>query len=132
VIDPLHWELLDNSRTGTHVVLVRVGDRDQFWIASQYYQWVTGNLEGAQHSCEAWVQAYPRDVEAHALLSGLYQGFGRFQQAVSEGERALESAPDFPFSYITLAWSYILDNRMADGVQPVNHVRHPKAFVQFE
>ena len=119
-------DLAASAMTKAYELRQRVGDRDQFWIASQYHQWVTGNLESAQHSCEAWVQAYPRDVEAHALLSGLYHGFGRFQQAVSEGERALESAPDFPFSYITLAWSYILDNRMADGVRVFREAQRRK------
>jgi tetratricopeptide (TPR) repeat protein len=95
----------------------RVGDRDRFWITAQYHQLVTGNIESAQHSTEAWVQAYPGDLEAHALLAGIYQSLGRFGQAVAEGEKALQAAPDFPFSYITLAWSYVLDNRMADGVR---------------
>jgi len=104
----------------------RVGDRDQFWISAQYHQLVTGNLESAQHSTEAWAQAYPGDLEAHALLSGIYQSLGRFPQAVAEGEKALRAAPDFPFSYITLAWSYVLDNRMADGVRVFREAKRRK------
>jgi serine/threonine protein kinase/predicted Zn-dependent protease len=104
----------------------RVGDRDQFWITAQYHQLVTGNLEAAQHSTEAWAQAYPGDLEAHALLSGIYQSLGRFHQAVAEGEKALQAAPDFPFSYITLAWSYVLDNRMADGVRVFREAQRRK------
>jgi serine/threonine protein kinase/Flp pilus assembly protein TadD len=104
----------------------RVGDRDQYWITAQYHQLVTGNLEAAQHSTEAWAQAYPGDLEAHALLSGIYQSLGRFPQAVAEGEKALQAAPEFPFSYITLAWSYVLDNRMADGVRVFREAQRRK------
>jgi tetratricopeptide (TPR) repeat protein len=104
----------------------RVGDRDQFWVAAQYHHLVTGNLESAQHSTEAWAQAYPADLEAHAMLSGIYQSLGRFHQAAAEGEKALQAAPDFPFSYITLAWSYVLDNRMADGVRVFREAQRRK------
>jgi len=93
----------------------RVGDRDQFWIASAHDMMVTGNLESARHSTEAWVQAYPRDTEAHNLLSVLYQQLGRYSQAVSEGEKAIETAPDFPPSYNNLIWSYIFDKRLNDA-----------------
>ena len=51
----------------------RVGDRYQFWISNQYHELVTGNIESARHSAEAWAQAYPEHLEVHALLSGIYQ-----------------------------------------------------------
>jgi len=101
----------------------RAGDRDQFWIVAQYHQMVTGNLEEVQHSTEAWAQQYPRDMEVHALLSALYQEFGRYGQAIAEGEKAVQVAPDFPFAHINRAWSYVLDGRTADGVRAFEEAR---------
>jgi serine/threonine protein kinase/predicted Zn-dependent protease len=124
--DTAQPDLAAAAITKAYELRQRVGDRDQFWVASQYHQLVTGNLESAQHTCEAWVQAYPRDGEAHALLSGLYQGFGRFPLSAAEGEKAVQAAPDFPFGYINLAWAYILDNRMADGVRVFREAQRRK------
>ena len=124
--DTAQYELAASAATKAYELRQRVGDHDQFWIAAQYHQLVTGNLESAQHSCEAWVQAYPRDMEVHSMLSMLYQRFGRYQQAISEGEKALESAPDFPPSYINLAWSYILENRVADALRVFREAQRRK------
>jgi tetratricopeptide (TPR) repeat protein len=44
----------------------RTSDAERFFIAASYDARVTGNLEKAQQTCEAWAVAYPRDFMPHA------------------------------------------------------------------
>jgi tetratricopeptide (TPR) repeat protein len=68
---------------------------------------VTGNLEKAQQTCEAWAQEFPRDREAHGFLSGtIYPVLGNFQKAVEEGKKVVEIDPDFPIGYNILFGGY--------------------------
>ena len=57
---------------------------------------MTGNLEKAQQTCELWAQTYPRDVDAHGLLSGFSsQGTGQYEKAIEEAKKAIGLDPDF-------------------------------------
>jgi eukaryotic-like serine/threonine-protein kinase len=48
----------------------RASEAEKFFIASSYYEQVTGNLELAQQICEMWAQTYPQAMEPHGFLSG--------------------------------------------------------------
>ncbi len=39
----------------------RVSEREKFYIASHYENYVAGDLEAARNTCELWEQTYPRD-----------------------------------------------------------------------
>jgi tetratricopeptide (TPR) repeat protein len=52
-------------------------EREGFFIDVTYHRQVTGNLEKAQQTLESWIETYPRDRDAHGLLSGFAsQGSG--------------------------------------------------------
>ncbi|MGA2687392.1 MAG: protein kinase [Candidatus Korobacteraceae bacterium] len=79
-------------------------DRERFFISASYDTRVTGNLEKAQLTCEAWTQAYPRDVRPLAGLSGLiYPASGKYEKAVEEARRSVGVDPDFADGYLILA-----------------------------
>jgi eukaryotic-like serine/threonine-protein kinase len=86
------WELRD-----------RTSDRENLWITSAYHVLVTGNLEKARQTCQAWVQSYPRDVAPHLLLAGVInKSAGRFEEGVGEARKAIELDPDFAIGYYSL------------------------------
>lgn len=92
-------------------LLDRASDAEKFHITVSYDLLVTGNLEKAQQTCEAWAHTYPRAMEPHGFLSGfIFPVFGSYDKAVEEGRKAIELNPDFAIGYNILA----LDNMALD------------------
>ena len=57
----------------------RVTERERFFITANYDILVTGNLEAAQQTCEAWAQAFPRDARPRNALAGIvHKAPGRY------------------------------------------------------
>ena len=82
----------------------RASDRERFFITANYELLVTGNLEEARKTGEAWGQTYPRDAAPHMMLSGYVNKVpGRYEEAAAEAEKAIELDPDFGIGYYNLA-----------------------------
>jgi DNA-binding winged helix-turn-helix (wHTH) protein/Tfp pilus assembly protein PilF len=96
------WELRD-----------RTSDRERFFIASNYAILVTGNLEEAKQTSEAWAQTYPRDTLPHTLLSGLVNKTpGRYEKAAAEAQKAIDLEPNFGIAYYNLAVNELYLNHL--------------------
>lgn len=96
------WELRD-----------RTSDRERFFIASNYAILVTGNLEEARQTVEAWAQTYPRDAAPRTMLSGYAnKAPGRFEEAAAEAQRAIELEPNLGIAYYNLAANNAYLNRL--------------------
>ena len=82
----------------------RASDRERFFITLNYEMLVTGDLEEARKTGEAWAQTYPRDAAPHMMLSGYVNKFpGRYEDAAAEARKAIELDPDFGVGYYNLA-----------------------------
>jgi len=98
----------------------RVSDRERFFITFNYDRQVTGNLEKAYETLEAWAQAYPRPAPAPPdpaeLLAGLStRGTGRFDIAVAHAKKTIELYPHVGIGYGALAWSSIFLDRLDEA-----------------
>jgi tetratricopeptide (TPR) repeat protein len=94
----------------------RASDRERFFITAAYDREVTRNLEKAQQTCELWGQTYPRDADAHALLSGFTtQGSGKYEKSIDEAQIAIGLDPDHAFAYANLAYSYFFLDRLREA-----------------
>jgi DNA-binding winged helix-turn-helix (wHTH) protein/tetratricopeptide (TPR) repeat protein len=81
----------------------RVSDPEKFFITVNYQMLVTGNLESAQQTCEAWSRTYPREARSHHMLSGMiHKTPGRYEKALAEAQKAIELEPDFWVGYYNL------------------------------
>lgn len=81
----------------------RTSDRENLWITGAYHTLVTGNLEKARQTCEAWIQTYPRDAAPHHLLAGVInKSAGRYEEGAAEARKAIELDPDFAIGYYSL------------------------------
>lgn len=91
-------------------------EREQFFIDVTYDRQVTGNLEKARQRLEAWVLTYPRDRDAHGLLSGFSsQGSGKYEEAIEEGKKAIGIDPDFVPAYANVAFASVYLDRLAQA-----------------
>ena len=115
------WEsvLSEKSTTRAYELRERASEREQFNITSSYEQLVTRNLEKVQQACELWSQTYPRDAEAHNLLSAVYQYLGKYETSAREGRAAIDLDPDFTPGYINLGWAYIFLEQPDNAIRTV-------------
>jgi eukaryotic-like serine/threonine-protein kinase len=94
----------------------RVSDRERFFITATYELQVTGNLEKAQETCEAWAQMYPRDLHSYPMLGALiYPTSGRYDKGAEAAARTIALDPDFPVAYLQLAFNRQFSGRINDA-----------------
>jgi serine/threonine protein kinase/Tfp pilus assembly protein PilF len=99
------WQLRDHA-----------SDREKFFITAGYQTLVTGNLEEAQQTCEAWAQTYPRDALPHTQLSGyINKAAGQYEKAAAEAGKAIELDPDFAFGYFNVAINNVYLDRLGEA-----------------
>ncbi|MBW8869593.1 MAG: hypothetical protein JF563_02255, partial [Acidobacteriales bacterium] len=94
----------------------RASDRERFSIDVSYDLLVTGNLEKARVTCDAWGLMYPRDVYARAFLSGMiYPAYGQYERALEEAKMSIAIDPDFVVGYRNAALNLIALNRLNEA-----------------
>jgi serine/threonine protein kinase len=99
----------------------RASDHEKFFITATYQVLVTGNLEAAQQTCEAWAQAYPRESRPHAMLAGaVHKTPGRYEKAQAEAQKAIELDPDFWVGYYSLGLMNVYLGRREQGETALN------------
>src|SRR5208283_5780738 len=98
----------------------RASDRERFFITTLYDREVTGNLEKEQQTLQLWAQTYPRDRDAHGLLSGFAsQGSGQYEKSIEEANIALGIDPDFAPGYVNVAFAYFYLDRLAETEEAI-------------
>jgi DNA-binding winged helix-turn-helix (wHTH) protein/tetratricopeptide (TPR) repeat protein len=94
----------------------RVSDRERFLIDVNYELLVTGNMEAAQQTAEAWAQAYPREASPHQMLAGLvHKRPGRYERALVEAQKSIKLDPDFWVGYYSLGVLNVYLGRLENG-----------------
>jgi DNA-binding winged helix-turn-helix (wHTH) protein len=97
----------------------RTTDPERFFIEVNYDLQVTGDLEKARQTGEAWAQTYPRDQGSRALLSWIYQGLGKYDKSAEAGKEGISLDRDNAPAYANAAWAYIFLNRLKDAEDTV-------------
>jgi eukaryotic-like serine/threonine-protein kinase len=94
----------------------RASDAERFFITASYDGRVTGNLEKAQQTCEAWTETYPREAGPHSYLAGfIYPVSGRYTKALDESQKILDVDPNSAIGYLTLAYTYVYLQRLDEA-----------------
>jgi tetratricopeptide (TPR) repeat protein len=89
-------------------------EREKFWIESDYYQNVTGNLEKANRVYEVWAQTYPRDSVPPANFGFIDLNFGQYEKALEEFRKEFNRSST-NFDYEKFAESYVFLNRLQEA-----------------
>jgi eukaryotic-like serine/threonine-protein kinase len=93
----------------------RVSEREKFYIASHYEQFVTRDLEAARKTYELWAQTYPRDSIPPANLSSIYSNLGEYGKALAARLEALKLNPGSGLGYAGLVFDYLKLNRLDEA-----------------
>ena len=109
-------DLSAESTTRAWQLRDRTSDREKFFITAGYQTLVTGNLEKAQQTCEAWAQTYPREALPHTQLSGyINKAAGQYEKAAAEARKAIDLDPDFAFGYFNVAVNNVYLDRLGEA-----------------
>jgi serine/threonine protein kinase/tetratricopeptide (TPR) repeat protein len=110
----------------------RVSDPERFFIMVPHDLDVTGNLERARQTAEAWADTYPHDARPRGLLSWIHQQLGKYEASIEEGKKAVALNPDFPPGYANLAWAYVQLSRLTEAEDTLRQAaEHQVAFPEF-
>ena len=92
----------------------RVSEKERFYIASNYYGDVIGNLEKAIPTYQLWAKTYPRESKAVCGLAYTYFKVGRYDDALLAAQTCVNLEPS-GLSYDTLMAGYFLLNRFDEA-----------------
>ena len=93
-------------------------EHERFFIDASYDLQVSGDMEKARRTCEAWAQTYPRDGHAYGFLAGaVYPVLGRYNEALDAARKMLDLEPDFPVSYNLVALGYLPLGRLEEAAR---------------
>jgi serine/threonine protein kinase/tetratricopeptide (TPR) repeat protein len=109
----------------------RVSQRERYEIATQYYQFVTGELERAAQENELLIHDFPHDPGNHSLLGVLYTQLGQYERAAALDREELEIDPNDSVTYANLAANYIWLNRLDEAKGVLDQALARKLDVHF-
>jgi serine/threonine protein kinase len=102
-------------------------DRERFFITTLYHRDVTGNLEKEQRTLALWAQSYPRDRDAHGLMSGFAsQGSGQFEKSIEEANIAIGIDPDLSPAYVNIAFDYTCLDQLPEAEKAIQRASEHK------
>jgi eukaryotic-like serine/threonine-protein kinase len=94
----------------------RASEREKFFIATNYYSDVTGELDKADQQCQLWIDEYPRDQNyPHLWLGSNDFTLGQFELAAKELRQHLSVDPDSAIAYADLANTYLALDRLDEA-----------------
>jgi serine/threonine protein kinase len=101
----------ENTRKA-YALRERISESEKLAISSFYDLVVTGNLEAARTSFQAWSQTYPRDEEPQVYLWFAYAAMGDYPRANAAALQALKLNPGSGNNVVNLAYSYQWINQL--------------------
>lgn len=93
----------------------RTSEREQFYIATLYYAFTTGEIDKSIEVLELWKQTYPRDVRARTNLSNRYAATGQYDRGVEEAGEAVRLDPNLSATYSHLGNFFLCLNRFDEA-----------------
>jgi tetratricopeptide (TPR) repeat protein len=109
----------------------RASDQEKFFLTLAYDFRATGNLERAQQTCALWAQGYPRDGNAHGLLSTIYLIMGQYENSIEEAKKAIELDPELNMAYSDLADDYRNLDRLGESEKVLQEASERKLHLSF-
>jgi tetratricopeptide (TPR) repeat protein len=109
----------------------RVSEREKYDISAEYFFQVTGELEKAIQTYQAWIQLYPRDSVPINNVSNIYLTLGEYDKAIEGYRQGLRLERDFVYAYTNLAFAYICLNRLEDAKAALDGLKQNKLDPEF-
>jgi serine/threonine protein kinase/tetratricopeptide (TPR) repeat protein len=116
---------MDQPRKGAEYVTrafqlrEHVSEPEGLEIASDYYDFVTGELDKAAQVYEKTIESYPKRESAYGNLSGIYSTEGQYEKATELLRQAMRLNPDRGVAYQNLIMDLRSLQRFAEAQQTV-------------
>jgi eukaryotic-like serine/threonine-protein kinase len=101
-------------------------EREKLYIAADYYQDVTGELDQAAQTQQEIIQAYPRDYRAYVNLGDTYLMQGQYEKAQDAFDESLRFVQDNFGAYANLANTLLALQRFDETQQIVRQAQAKK------
>jgi serine/threonine protein kinase/Flp pilus assembly protein TadD len=93
----------------------RASEREKFYITSQYFSEVTGELEKANQEYRLWIENYPRDFTPYNNIGVNYDYLGQYEKSAESTKESIRLAPGQALPYGNLGQLYIVMNRLDEA-----------------
>jgi serine/threonine protein kinase/Tfp pilus assembly protein PilF len=93
----------------------RATEPERFYTQAHYYDEVTGEINKAIETYEAWRRTYPRDSIPIDNLALAYFTTGEFDRALALGKEALQIDPNDTYAHDRIVFSYMSLNRFEEA-----------------
>ena len=93
----------------------RATGKERFYIDSNFYTDVTGELEKASEVLEQWKQEYPRDLAPYINLGSVTSSLGQLDTALTNDLEGHRLRPDSLALFRSLSSDYMNLNRLEDA-----------------
>jgi serine/threonine protein kinase/tetratricopeptide (TPR) repeat protein len=103
----------------------RASEREKLYIDSHYYNFVTGDLDRAAKSYEAWSQSYPRDEIPYTNLGSIHSLLGQYDKLLTEAQAAFRLNPS-GLNYTNLLSAYLALNRLEEARSTAEEAQNKK------
>ncbi|MGH9642294.1 MAG: winged helix-turn-helix domain-containing protein [Terriglobales bacterium] len=100
----------------------RVTDREKFYIETEYYDTVTGELEKSLQVCKLWEQTYPQDFVPHFTAGNIDDLLGRYKEGLAEARESLRMDPENDLNNAYLVYSYLTVNQLEEARITAQHI----------
>ena len=104
----------------------RVTDREKFYIETEYYDTVTGELEKSLQVCKLWQQTYPRDSDPHFTAGNIYTLLGRYEEGLAEARESVRLDPGSGLSNAYLVFAYLTVNQLVQARTTAEEIQAKK------
>src|SRR5271163_539314 len=101
-------------------------EREKMYMAADYYQGVTGELNKAGQTYQEWIASYPRDDSPYADFGLVYSEQGHYEKAMEATREALRLAPDQAVAYVNLAFYALALHRFDEARQSIRDAQARK------
>jgi len=98
----------------------RVSEWENFYIASHYYAFVTGEIDKEKETYIRWKEIYPQDMAWTINLGIDYAFTAEYEKAAVEEQRAIRNTPGLSVSYACLAQDYLAMEKPDDAQATLN------------
>ncbi|MCA1601207.1 MAG: protein kinase, partial [Acidobacteria bacterium] len=104
----------------------RVSERERLFIAANYYDDVTREVEKKIETLELWKRTYPLDFVPHNNLALQYNNLGQYEKAVEEAREAIGRNPNAAPAYSNLAQAFVGLNRLDEAKEVIERALSQK------
>lgn len=104
----------------------RATEKEQFFIDSNYYMFVTGELEKAAEVFKQWKQEHSRDLNPYVGLSTIATNLGQMETALNNDLEGAQLKMESLLILKNLSYDYLNLNRLDDAAKILEQARAKK------